>query len=107
MVTITAVGPSPSTFSSSDLQHSTSGRILSLAVAADQNTLFAGSYAGVWRSRDAGRTWRQLTGPHSDSAGPGIFAGIYAPLVFDLAASPTDPNLVLAAAAGGQFWSSR
>ena len=107
MVTITAVGPSPSTFPSSDLQHSTSGRILSLAVAADQSTLFAGSYAGVWRSRDAGRTWRQLTGPHSDSAGPGIFAGIYAPLVFDLAASPTDPNLVLAAAAGGQFWSSR
>jgi len=63
-------------------QHSPSGRILSLAVSADPAPgcyipgtrctvgtppgapiarLYAGTFAGVWRSDDAGRTWRHQT----------------------------------------------
>lgn len=107
MITIRGVGPTLSSFSSPDVNHSSSGRLLALAIAKDPNRLYAGSYAGVWRSEDAGRHWHQLVGPLTDSAGPGIFGSIYAPHVYDLAASPTDPDVVLAVALGGQFVTSR
>lgn len=108
MITIQEFGPTFSTFNvTTDPQHSTSGRILSLTLAADHNRIYAGSVAGVWRSDDAGHTFRQMLGPLTDSAGQGIFGGIYAPHIFDLAASPTDPDLVLAAARDGQFVTSR
>ena len=104
--TITRVAPNNSTFQTSP-NHSTSGRILSIALSADPNRVYAGSVAGAWRSNDAGLTFGQLTGPLTETAGPGIFGVIYAPHIFDLAASPTDPNLVLAAARDGQFVISR
>jgi hypothetical protein len=107
MITVQEFGPTFSTFNVTDPQHSTSGRILSLAMSADPNRIYAGSFAGVWRSDDSGHTFRQMLGPLTDSAGPGIFGGIYAPHVFDLAASPTDPDLVLAGARNGQFVTSR
>jgi hypothetical protein len=102
----TSLTPNNSTFQTS-LNHSTSGRILSIALSADPNRIYAGSVAGFWRSNDAGLTFGQLTGPLTDTAGPGIFGVVYAPHIFDLAASPTDPNLVLAAARDGQFVISR
>ena len=112
MVTMTSISPSPSSFQPSDplhpsLQHSTSGRILSMAVGAGATHIYAGSYAGVWRSDDLGQHWKQLIGPPTDAVGPDVASGIYAPRIFDLAASPVDPNLVLAAASGGQFVVSR
>ncbi len=106
-IIITGVGPNNSSFHTTDANHSTSGRILSVALSADTNRIYAGSFAGVWRSDDAGLTFHQLTGPLTDTAGPGIFGVIYAPHVFDLAASPTDPNLILAAARDGQFAHNR
>jgi hypothetical protein len=108
MITIHGVGPSRSSFSSNDANHSSSGRILSLAVAAtDPSRVYAGSFAGVWRSDDAGHTWRQLAGPLTDTAGPGVFGSVYAPHVIDLAVSPVDRDVVLAVAQGGRFVTSR
>jgi hypothetical protein len=46
----------------SNVNHSSSGRLLSLAIARTESAL-RGSYAGVWRSDDAGRHWHQLIGP--------------------------------------------
>jgi hypothetical protein len=107
MITIFGVGPKNSSFPFGDPNHSTSGRILSVAISADPNRIYAGSFAGVWRSDDAGHTFHQLIGTLTDTAGPGIFGGIYAPHIFDLAASPTDPNVVLGAALDGRFETSR
>jgi len=108
MTTLRGVGPMLASFSSPDVNHSSSGRVLSLAVAAsDPGRLYAGTFTGVWRSDDAGHSWRQMLGPVTESAGPGIFGGIYAPDVHELAVSPVDPNLVLAVAVGGKFRVSR
>ena len=107
MTTITRVAPTNSTFPQDDVQHCTSGRILSLALSADPSRIYAGSFAGVWRSDDSGQTFYQLIGPLTDTAGPGIFGGVYAPHIFDLAASPVDANLVLAAARDSQFTTNR
>src|ERR1700744_674588 len=107
MITIFGIGPNNSSFPFPSPNHSTSGRILSITLSADPNRVYVGTYAGVWRSDDAGQNFHQLIGTLTDTAGPGIFGGIYAPHVFDLAASPTDPNVVLAAALGGQFVVSR
>ena len=108
MFTISSAGPTRSNFHHSDVQHSSSGRVLSAALsAADPKRIYAGSYAGVWRSDDGGQHFRQLSGPLTASAGPGIFGSIYAPHIFDLAVSDGDPDLVLAAARDGQFNTNR
>src|SRR5687768_2813308 len=108
MTTITGVGPTRSSFGTSNLQQSSSGRILSLVLGADGTRMYAGSFAGIWRSNDAGIHWRQFTWPQPGSGiDVDIPGALYAPHIFDLAASPIDPNLVLAAASGGQFTVSR
>ncbi len=107
MPTVSHVAPTNSTFSQSDVQHCTSGRILSLALSADPTRIYAGSFCGVWRSDDSGQTFYQLVGPLTETAGPGSFGGVYARHVYDLAASPSDPDLVLAAARDGQFNTNR
>ena len=75
-----------------------------MALGADGTRMYAGSWAGVWRSRDAGETWSQLTWPQPTLAVQGDIAGaLYAPHVFDLAASPADANLVLVSALDSQL----
>jgi photosystem II stability/assembly factor-like uncharacterized protein len=107
-ITITDVGPGSTSFSTSNSQQSFSGRILSLALGADGVRMYVGSHAGVWRSDDAGRNWRQLTRPQPGlGSNPDVAGALYAPRIFDLAASPADVNLVLAAATGGKFVTSR
>jgi len=70
--------------------------------------MYAGSFAGVWRSRDAGETWSQLTWPQPTLAVQGEIPGaLYAPHVFDLAASPADANLVLVSALDSQYADGR
>ena len=70
--------------------------------------MYAGSWAGLWRSRDAGETWSQLTWPQPTLAVQGEIAGaLYAPHVFDLAASPADANLVLVSALDSQYVDGR
>ena len=70
--------------------------------------MYAGSWAGAWRSRDAGQTWSQLTWPQPTLTVQGDIPGaLYAPHVFDLAASPADANLVLASALDSQYVDGR
>src|SRR5215831_19419360 len=47
---------------SADLQHSSSGRMLSLAVSSDGERLYVGGFSGVWRSDDGGTTCASLRG---------------------------------------------
>jgi len=102
-ISITSVGPTPSTFSALSANHSASGRILSLAVAGDGSRMYAGSYAGVWRSDDGGQHWRQLTRPQPPAGEHEVPGAIQAPHIFDLAVSPVDPDVVLAAANRDDF----
>jgi photosystem II stability/assembly factor-like uncharacterized protein len=70
--------------------------------------MYAGSSAGVWRSRDAGQTWSQLTWPQPTLTVQGEIPGaLYAPHIFDLAASPADVNLVLVSALDSQYADGR
>lgn len=101
------VGPTATTFFSADVMQSWSGRILSLARAADSARMYAGSFAGIWRSDDAGRTWRQLTRPQPPSGEFDVPGALFAPHVHSIAVSPVDPDLVLAAGRAGQFATSR
>ena len=104
---IADVGPTPASFQGSTPVRSGSGRILSLAMASDNQRAYAGSYAGVWCSNDGGRSWRQMSRPQ-----PGVYdadtpGALYAPHIFDVAVSPSDPDIVLAAAWRSQFKPSR
>ncbi len=67
--------------------------------------MYAGSFAGVWRSDDRGETWIQLTWPQPSIGSPqaDIPGALYAPHVFDIATSPADANLVLVSAVDSQF----
>ncbi len=70
--------------------------------------MYAGSWAGVWRSDDGGEIWSQLTRPQPTLEVQGDIAGaLYSPHIFDLAASPTDANLVLASALDSQYADGR
>jgi photosystem II stability/assembly factor-like uncharacterized protein len=69
--------------------------------------MYAGNFAGVWRSDDAGRTWRQLTWPQPPSGEFEVPGALFGPYVHSIAVSPVDPDLVLAATRAGQFVVSR
>jgi hypothetical protein len=103
MITISSVAPNPTNLSFKDLQHSSMGRMTALALGADGSRMYAGSFAGVWRSDDAGQNWRQLTWPQPGVIEAEIPGALFAPHVFDLAVSPTDPNVVLVSAVDSQF----
>ena len=104
---IADVGPTPASFQGSTPVRSGSGRILSLAMASDDQRTYAGSYAGVWRSDDGGRSWRQMSRPQPGTYDAEVTGALYAPHIFDLAVSPGDPDIVLAAAWRSQFNPSR
>jgi hypothetical protein len=76
-------------------------------VASNNTRLYVGSYAGVWRSDDAGRSWRQMTRPQPPSFEDEVTGALSSPAVFDLAVSPVDQDLVLASGAQGQWVTSR
>jgi photosystem II stability/assembly factor-like uncharacterized protein len=108
MVTISGVGPAPATFPFNTL-HSAAGRMTALALGADGSRMYAGSFAGMWRSDDGGRNWIQLIRPQPPF---GVVQGdiegaLLAPHVFDVVASPTDTNLVLVSALDSQFTDGR
>ena len=82
--------------------------------AAGRVIYAAAPKAGVWKSDDYGNTWRQLTRPQPAS-GAQTTGGLGAPTVLDVAVSPVDPEVVLAAvrddqrkdqAAAGVYYSS-
>lgn len=96
--TFTDVSPRTDTFASS-LQHSVSGRTNALAVAADGMRLYAGTFAGVWRSDDAGLTWRQMTRPQPQPGAAEPSGALHVPDVYDVAISPVNRDVVLIAVA--------
>jgi hypothetical protein len=105
---VSDVGPTPATFSpQAPFDRSGSGRILSLALAADGERMYAGSYAGVWRSDDAGRSFQQMSRPQSGTFDADVPGALHAPHIFDLAISPANPDVVLAAGLRSQFTSPR
>jgi hypothetical protein len=68
---------------------SVSGRTLALAASANRQRMYAGTFAGVWRSDTGGQTWRSLDLPQppADAAAPDIEGALFAPIVTDLAVS--------------------
>ena len=110
MITITDVGPNLTSFPRrpANDNHSSSGRMTTLALGADPTRLYAGSFAGVWRSDDAGATWSALTWPQEPFKVQGEIAGaLYAPHIFDLVTSPADPDVVLVCALDSQYADGR
>src|SRR5574337_236084 len=107
MTTITRVGPNAASFQSPNLQHSSAGRITALALGADGARMYAGSFAGVWRSDDGGRNFSQLTWPQPGTTSTADIPGaLLAPHIFDIAASPADVDIVLACALDSQLINS-
>jgi BNR/Asp-box repeat len=111
VITYFGVGPKPQTFPRRQANdgHSSSGRITALALGADGRRMYAGSFAGVWRSDDGGESWAQLTYPQPPIGvtSVDIPGALYAPHVFDVAASPADPDLVLVSVLDSQFSDGR
>lgn len=108
MITIRSVGPTRDTFPF-NTGHSAVGRMTALALGADGSRMYAGSFAGVWRSDDGGRNWVQLTWPQPPFGvvQAGIPGALFAPHIFDVATSPADANVVLVSALDSQFSDGR
>ena len=80
------------------IDHSPTGKFIALAVSADNSTVYAAAYSGVWHSRGGGALWVQLQRPEP----PGLDddpKGLPVPNVYDLAVSPTNSDVVFAATA--------
>src|SRR5262245_54839918 len=102
------IGPTPANFTPQPpFFREGSGRILCLAMAADGRRLSAGGYAGVWRGDDPAPSFRQMSRSQParfDAEAPGA---PHAPHLFDIAVSPGNPDIVLAAAVHSQFKTGR
>ena len=71
--------------------------VVNASVKAQGRTLYAAApQAGVWKSLDYGNTWSQPTRPQPPQ-GEEATGTLDAPVVIDLAVSPTDPRIVFAA----------
>jgi len=106
-VSIRDVGPTRNTFAFNP-QHSAIGRVTALAATGDGKRLYAGSFAGVWRSDDGGRNWQQMTRPQPDGIITAEISGaLFAPNIYDIAISPADLNVVLVSALNSQFVDGR
>jgi hypothetical protein len=90
----TDVSPQLQTFPQ-QTQQSVSGRANALAVAANGTRLYAGTFAGVWRSDDAGLTWKQMTQAQPPSNLDAVAGGLFVPDVYDIAISPQKPDVVM------------
>ena len=78
MTTIVDVSPTHANTEESDRDHSVTGRMLSLACSPDGQSVYVGSYANLWASDDAGRTFSQLTWPQPPAGSfdvPGALGG--------------------------------
>jgi len=80
------------------LNDSPSGKVLSLAAASDGATVYAGTYAGVWRSDNSGFSWHQLIRPQPPLGASEDNAALGGRVVFSVAVSPVNAKVVLAAA---------
>jgi photosystem II stability/assembly factor-like uncharacterized protein len=79
---------------------SVSGRANALAVSSDGKRLYAGTFAGVWRSDDGGVTWRQMTQQQPAQGINAVPGALLVPDVIDIAISPQNPDVVMVGAIG-------
>lgn len=102
-IDIEDVSPDSDNFPADALQHTPSGRVLSLAVSRDGTRLYAGTLSGVWRMDNPEAAsplpkWRQLTRPQPPAGlNPDIPGALKVPNVVDLVVSPADKDILLAA----------
>jgi hypothetical protein len=72
------VSPTRLNTNASDIGHSVTGRMLSIACTQDGKELYAGSYSNIWTSLDGGKRWEQLTWTQPDPSQfdvPGALGG--------------------------------
>lgn len=74
--------------------------------AAGRTVYAASEKAGVWKSRDYGMTWAQMTRPQPPQ-GAATTAALDVPIVHDVAVSSSDPRIVVAGTGPDQRRSSR
>jgi hypothetical protein len=85
-------------------ERSVSGKMLALAASTDGQRLYTGAYSGVWRSDNGGITWMQITHPQPPRGMPPDVTGTLGiPNLFDLAVSPENKDVVLAATGNDTF----
>jgi hypothetical protein len=96
LIFIQDVSPTWSNTDVSQDGQSVTGRMLSLAVSTDRQTLYTGSYSNVWKSTDGGQNFGQLTRPQPLPGTFGVPGALGGWAAFDVAVSPRDSNNVLA-----------
>jgi hypothetical protein len=75
---IVDISPTRSNTNASDIGHSVTGRMFSIACSPDGQELYAGSYSNIWVSQDGGQKWEQLNWTQPDPAEfdvPGALGG--------------------------------
>ena len=76
----------------------TDWQVVNVSVKASNRVQYAATHlAGVWRSNDYGNNWGQLTRPQP-AENEKTTGSLNTPIVLDVAVSPEDLNIVLAAA---------
>jgi hypothetical protein len=65
--------------------HSATGRMLSIACSEDGQELYAGSYSNLWTSQNGGANWEQLTWPQPDPSQFDVPGALGGSCVMDLA----------------------
>jgi hypothetical protein len=81
---------------------SVSGRALCVATSSDGSRAYLGGISGAWRSDDRGVNWRHLEWPRPPSGSTNSPGSLPCTSILDLAVSPSNPDLVLAAATDGR-----
>lgn len=72
-------------------------KVINVSLKASGRIVYAAApLAGVWRSRDYGMNWQQLTRPQPGE-GTQTVDGLDVPMVLDVAVSAVDPRLIVAA----------
>lgn len=83
---------SPRINSAPNVALSINGRVFCITAHPFGSRLYAGTYAGVWRSDDGGKTWYQLTWPFFKDSLNGALGGV---IVHEIEVSPADPDIVV------------
>ncbi len=81
------VSPTRLNTNASDIGHSVTGRMLSIACSPDGKELYAGSYSNIWTSQDGGHKWEQLTWPQPDPSQFSVPGALGGWCVVDIAAA--------------------
>ncbi|MGE0812887.1 MAG: WD40/YVTN/BNR-like repeat-containing protein [Vicinamibacterales bacterium] len=76
---------------------SVSGKALCCALHPAGGRAYLGGHSGIWRSDDGGATWHHLEWPQPPGNVVTVPGALLGTTIYDLAVSPADPDLLLAA----------